>query len=316
MSGGTVHVAAGVVRDAQGRVLLAERTPGRHLAGLWEFPGGKIEPGELAVDALARELREETAIIVESAHPLISVPHRYPEKTIVLHVWQVTAWSGMPLSRERQRLAWVDPADLDPAAMPPADLPVITALRLPDRCLVTPPLPPGEADALMQGIERACRLGIRMVQLRLPGWPLERLARIARSARNLCQTYGAMLLGHGNWQLAGVLGLDGVHLPAELAATLGERPLPADRWVGVSCRNAADLGLAERIGADFAILTPVFDEDGGAALGWEGFEELVAPACLPVFAAGALESDDLDAARMAGAQGIAASRGLWPGGIA
>ncbi|MBN8728176.1 MAG: Nudix family hydrolase [Xanthomonadales bacterium] len=316
MSGGTIHVAAGVVRDGHGRVLLAERTPGRHLAGLWEFPGGKIEPGELAVDALARELREETGVVVESAHPLISVPHRYPEKTIVLHVWQVTAWSGIPLSRERQRLAWVAPADLDPGSMPAADLPVIRALRLPDRYLVTPPLPPGEGEALMHGIERACRLGIRLIQLRLPEWPLERLARTARSVRNLCQTYGAMLLLHADWRLAGVLGLDGVHLPAALAATLEERPLPADRWLGVSCANAVELATAERLGADFAILAPVFDSEGGAGLGWEGFEELVAPACLPVFAAGALESDDLDAARMAGAQGIAATRGLWARGMA
>jgi len=305
-----------VVRDAHGRVLLAERTQGRHLAGLWEFPGGKVEVGELAVDALARELREETGVVVESAHPLISVPHRYPEKSIVLHVWQVTAWSGMPLSRERQRLAWVDLADLDPTVMPEADLPVISALRLPDRYLVTPSVAPGDGDRLMQGIERACRLGIRLVQLHLPGWPLEQLARIARSVRNLCQTYGARLLLHGDWRLAGVLGLDGVHLPASLAATLDGRPLPADRWLGVSCRNAAELAIAERIGADFAVLAPVFGEEGDEGIGWEGLEALVAPVCLPVFAGGGLEADDIDAARMAGAQGIAASRGLWPGAVA
>ncbi|MEO6690626.1 MAG: (deoxy)nucleoside triphosphate pyrophosphohydrolase, partial [Dokdonella sp.] len=76
----SIRVVAGVLRDSRGRLLLAERPPGKHLAGLWEFPGGKCEDGEAPVDALARELREEIGVIVESARPLIGVPHSYPGK--------------------------------------------------------------------------------------------------------------------------------------------------------------------------------------------------------------------------------------------
>lgn len=309
-----IHVVAGVLRDSQGRVLIAQRPPGAHLAGLWEFPGGKCEDGELPIDALARELREELGIVVESARPLIAVPHDYPGKSILLDVWSVSAHSGVVLARERQKLAWATIDDLAQVDMPAADRPAVTALRLPERYLITPPLPPDEADSVVRGIERACRKGVRLVQLRLPGWPAERLARVARTARNLCRDYGAQLVLNGDWKLAAVLGLDGVHLPAALAATLAQRPLPAGSWVGVSCHGAAELAQAARLGADFATLGPVFptpSHDGAPTLGWEGFAELAAQAALPVYALGGMEIDDVDAAQVSGAQGVAAIRALW-----
>lgn len=309
-----LHVVAGVLRDIHGRVLIAQRPEGRHLAGLWEFPGGKCEQGELPIDALARELREELGVVVESARPLIAIPHDYPDKRILLDVWTVSAWSGVVLAREHQRLAWADLSELDRIEMPAADRPAITALRLPDRYLVTPPLPPDEADTVIRGIERACRKGVRLIQLRLPGWPTERLARVARSARNLCRGYGARLLLNADSTLAAVLGLDGVHLPAAVAATLERRPLPPSSLVGVSCHDAAELEHAVRIGADFATLGPVFptpSHEGAPTLGWERFAELAEAAPLPVYALGGMEIDDVDAAQVSGAQGIAAIRDLW-----
>jgi 8-oxo-dGTP diphosphatase len=191
---------------------------------------------------------------------------------------------------------------------------VTTALRLPDRYLITPALPPEEADTIERGIERACRKGVRLIQLRLPGWPSDRLARLARTARNLCRSYGAQLLLNADWKLAAVLGLDGVHLPAAAAATLVQRPLPADRWVGVSCHDARELVHAARIGADFATLGPVFptpSHEDAPTLGWERFADLVAESAVPVYALGGLEIDDIDAAQVSGAQGVAAIRALW-----
>lgn len=315
MNAATLHVVAGVLRDGRGRVLLAQRPEGRHLAGTWEFPGGKVDEGEAAVDALARELREEIGIVVESARPLIGVPHRYPDKPILLDVWQVTAWSGTPRPHEGQRLAWVELDALERIEMPPADRPVAAALRLPDRYLVTPSVPPDAAAGVLAGIDAACRRGIRLVQLRQPHWPRALLADVARQARDICHRHGAGLLLNADSMLAGVLGLDGVHLPARIAAMLERRPLPAGRWVGVSCHDTAGLAHATRIGADFATLSPVrptASHPDAAALGWERFAELAAQATLPVFALGGLDDEDLESARMAGAQGIAAIRGLWP----
>lgn len=315
MSAVPLHVVAGVLRDARGRVLLAQRREGTHLAGTWEFPGGKVDEGEAAVDALARELREEIGIVVESARPLIGVPHHYPGKQILLDVWQVAAWSGTPRPQEGQHLAWVDLEALERIEMPPADRPVATALRLPDRCLITPAVAPEAAADLLAGIDAACRRGIRLVQLRQPHWPRATLAGFARQARDICHRHCAWLLLNADFVLAGVLGLDGVHLPSRIAATLEHRPLPTGRWVGVSCHDAAGLVHAARIGADFATLSPVHataSHPDATALGWERFAELAVQATLPVFALGGLGDDDLESARMAGGQGIAAIRGLWP----
>ncbi|MGH8116118.1 MAG: 8-oxo-dGTP diphosphatase MutT [Rhodanobacteraceae bacterium] len=123
-----IEVAAGIVTGAHGRVLLIQRLPGKHLAGLWEFPGGKLEPGETVEQALARELDEELGIEVLAAVPLISVPWDYPEKSVCLHAWRVTAWRGEVTAREGNPMRWVAVGELDAAVMPPADVPILDAL--------------------------------------------------------------------------------------------------------------------------------------------------------------------------------------------
>ncbi|HET7663037.1 MAG TPA: NUDIX domain-containing protein [Rhodanobacteraceae bacterium] len=129
-----MHVAAGVLVDADGRVLLAERPPGKQLAGHWEFPGGKLEPGETAVDALRRELREELAIEADAidALPLIEVPWRHGEVDLCLIAHRVRSWQGTPRPCEGQSLAWLLPSWVDPASLAPADRHILQALRLPD----------------------------------------------------------------------------------------------------------------------------------------------------------------------------------------
>ncbi|HET7301385.1 MAG TPA: (deoxy)nucleoside triphosphate pyrophosphohydrolase [Oleiagrimonas sp.] len=128
-----MHVAAGVLVDAEGRVLLAERPPGKHLAGDWEFPGGKLEPGETAVDALRRELREELAIEagVIDALPLIAVPWRHGEVDLCLVAHRVRSWRGTPRPCEGQSLAWSLPAEVASDTLAPADRPILHVLRLP-----------------------------------------------------------------------------------------------------------------------------------------------------------------------------------------
>lgn len=312
MSSPFVHVMAGVVRSPHGRILVAQRRPGTHLAGLWEFPGGKLEAGEQRIDALRRELREEIGIVVEAAHPLITVPHRYPEKRIVLDVWEVVRHGGRPQACEGQSLAWVSPSALPALPMPDADRPVIAALRLPERYLITPALPADQGEAVIAGVRRALERGIRLIQLRLPDWTRDRLAAIARTLRDHCRVVGARLLLHADWQLATVLGMDGVHLPARIAATLERRPLPPDKWVAVSCHRADELAHAERIGADFATLSPVrptASHPAASVLGWQRFSALAQEFALPIYALGGLGADDIEAARAAGAQGVAAIRG-------
>jgi 8-oxo-dGTP diphosphatase len=123
-----VHVVAGVIRDARGRILLARRTEGRELAGLWEFPGGKIEPGETAEHALARELREELGIEASVGGLLIDVRMPYPDKQLRLDVYLIEGYSGTPSGMEGQALAWAPLHKLADYPMPPADAPVVVEL--------------------------------------------------------------------------------------------------------------------------------------------------------------------------------------------
>jgi len=131
-----IHVVAAAVMDARGRVLIAQRPAGKHLAGMWEFPGGKVEPGEARVDALRRELREEIGIAIETPRPLLRLRHTYPYGTVLLDVWVVRRYQGEPRGLDGQALRWCSRAALGTAGLLPADRPIIGALRLPERLRV------------------------------------------------------------------------------------------------------------------------------------------------------------------------------------
>lgn len=129
-----IHVVAAAVIDAVGRVLIAQRPEGKHLAGGWEFPGGKLEPGEERLVGLARELREELGItLIGTPRPLIRVRHAYPAREVLLDIWVVRRYSGEPQGLDGQALRWCTQEDLGVAELLPADKPIVAALRLPER---------------------------------------------------------------------------------------------------------------------------------------------------------------------------------------
>lgn len=128
-----VHVVAAAVIDAADRVLIAQRPVGKHLAGGWEFPGGKLEPGEERLTGLARELREEIGISIVAPRPLIRVRHAYSSREVLLDVWVVKHYSGEPRGLDGQALRWCAQDELAAADLLPADKPIVAALRLPER---------------------------------------------------------------------------------------------------------------------------------------------------------------------------------------
>jgi mutator protein MutT len=130
-----VHVVAGVVIDAADRVLIAQRPAGKHLAGGWEFPGGKLEPGEERLAGLARELREELGITIATPRPLIRVRHTYPSHEVLLDIWVVKRFSGEPRGLDGQALRWCLQDELAAVDLLPADRPIVAALRLPERLM-------------------------------------------------------------------------------------------------------------------------------------------------------------------------------------
>jgi 8-oxo-dGTP diphosphatase len=132
-SGPVVHVVAAAVIDAAGRVLIAQRPAGTHLAGGWEFPGGKLEPGEERTAGLARELKEELGISIADPRPLIRVQYAYPSRVVLLDMWVVKRYTGEPQGLDGQALRWCAEEELAAADLLPADKPIVAALRLPER---------------------------------------------------------------------------------------------------------------------------------------------------------------------------------------
>jgi 8-oxo-dGTP diphosphatase len=124
-----IHVVAGALFDRSGRVLIAQRPDGKHMAGGWEFPGGKLDDGEERFAGLQRELREELGVEVHSGEPLICYEHEFADRRVRLDLWLVTKFSGEPHSREGQPLKWVTLEELDRVGLLEADLPMIPVLR-------------------------------------------------------------------------------------------------------------------------------------------------------------------------------------------
>jgi 8-oxo-dGTP diphosphatase len=311
---GALHVVAAVL-VRRGTVFITRRPAGSHLAGKWEFPGGKVHAGESALAALRRELHEETGIDVRAAHPFARVHHTYPEKTVFLDVWRVTAWGGAPHGREGQAIQWAPVTDLQPSGFPEADRPVLRRLQLPPLYAVSDAARLGTAEFLRR-LDIALAAGLRLVQVREPHLPPEQLAEFAAAVVVRCRARGAKTVVNAEPALARDCGADGVHLNGRRLHALAQRPLHPDMLVGASCHNAAELAQAERIGADFAVLSPVAhtaSHPEAEPLGWDRFRLLSAAHALPVYALGGMRLSDLAPAHAAGAQGIALIRGLWDG---
>ena len=124
-----IHVVAGALFDDQGRVLIAQRPPGKHMAGGWEFPGGKLELDEQPLVGLQRELREELGVEVHEAQRLIAYEHVYADRRVLLDLWLVSRYAGTPASVEGQPLQWVALDQLAAVGLLEADRPMIPALR-------------------------------------------------------------------------------------------------------------------------------------------------------------------------------------------
>jgi 8-oxo-dGTP diphosphatase len=309
-----IHVMAGAIADASGRILVGKRPDHVHQGGLWEFPGGKLESGESPEAGLARELVEELGIQVRASRPLIRVHHDYGDRHVLLEVHRVDDYVGIPHGREGQPLDWLAPEDMDAAAFPAADRPIITALRLPTFMLITGE-DPGRPDDFLARLERALESGARLVQLRAHQLSVNDYAHLAQASFDLCERKGASLLLNRDPTEVASVPRHGLHLNSRVLMGLSERPGRSNELVGASCHDQAQLARAAELGLDYALLSPIkptASHPETSPLGWSTFAAWVDPAPLPVYALGGLTTDDLDDAFRHGAQGIAAIRGLWP----
>jgi 8-oxo-dGTP diphosphatase len=304
----TVEVAAAVIERGDGAFLLAQRPAGKVYDGWWEFPGGKVEPGESAPAARARELHEELGIDATRMYPWITRIYSYEHATVRLNFFRVTQWRGEPHSRENQRIVWQRPGAPLVEPMLPANAPVLAALALPLEYAVTNAAELG-VPRMLSLLEARLQRGLRLVQVREPALSeTERDAFTAQVLR-LAQLHDCRVMVKRRFA-----GAAGVHFTASQLRTLRERP--AAQLAAASCHTREELELAMALGLDFVVLGPVMrtaSHEGLPAMGWARFEEVARGASLPVYAIGGMSSADLERARQAGAHGIAMIRGAWQG---
>ncbi len=319
-----VEVAAGLICNARGDYLLAQRPRGKAHAGLWEFPGGKIEAGEDAHTALARELKEELDLNVSASAPFKVYRHLdgAAQVDLTLNMLRVTHWSGAPIGLEGQVYRWVSAALIHRLRMPAADRPAARDLGLGSSYLITPEPPAPDASAAVRrawlaSFERSLVCGHKLVLLRAKQTPIAALRVIATLARDIARHHGAEILLQDDVALCQSWRFGGVSLTASAIARCKVRPLPAEFWLAASCHSKAELEYAAQIGCNFATLGPVLptqSHPGAPHLGWAQFSACIAGCDLPVYALGGLAMGDLAAAQTAGAWGIAGISGLWQAG--
>ena len=289
-----IHVAAAVIRGVDGQILLAKRPEDKHQGGLWEFPGGKVEVSETVQAALARELEEELGIRPSAARPLIQVRHDYPDKQVLLDVWEVSAFTGEPHGAEGQPLAWVSPRQLGDYEFPAANRSIVAAARLPERYLITPEGLSG--PELLRGIQAALKSGIRLLQLRAPAMFDAQYRDIAVDALGLCAGKAQLMLkGPLEW--------------------LGDFPAAGWHLTAASCHSAQELELATQMGVDFITLSPVQPTQTHPdvqPLGWAQVAELLQGFNQPAYLLGGVTPADVERAWQVGAQGVAGIRAFWP----
>ncbi|MDQ7015082.1 MAG: Nudix family hydrolase [Gammaproteobacteria bacterium] len=312
MSVKVVQVVLAAIFDAKGRLLITRRAKQAHQGGFWELPGGKQETGETLFVALQRELQEEVGIRITASTPLINITHVYPDVTVCLNVWRVTAFEGEATAREGQPLRWIELSELPKYSFPKANRAILQALLLPETYLITPE--PTDRAVFLSTLEQSLSTGIKLVQLRAKNLSVLEYENLAQEVVSLCHRWGAKVLLNSPPDLLQRVAADGLHLSQRLAASFSQRPVADDCLLALSCHDETSLRQGSLIGADFAVLSPVqptMSHPEAQPLGWPAFQALVKQAALPVYALGGLSKTDGVAAQQRGGQGVAAIRSLW-----
>lgn len=289
-SDAVLDIAVGIIRDAQGRILIAQRRPGTLGAGFWEFPGGKHEAGEAMHTTLARELQEELGITPLQPQHLIRMRNPAAMRPVRLHVWLVTQWQGQAHGREGQRVEWCPQNELMNYELLPGNRPLLNALTLPRQLRIGADIGDGTGRAT------------HMLCLQAPRLADADYAELVRQVLAQGEAAAPPLLLDRSAAMVAELGAAGLYWPACRVAQIRQRPLGPDYLFGVAASDAHEMQAACRAEADFAVLSlPQLP------FGWSAWRQLRADFGLPVYAAG-VDTTDLDTAREHNAHGIAIDR--------
>lgn len=307
------EIAIGVLKQ-QGKVCLSVRQAHQSFAGSWEFPGGKVAPGESIDSALRREFLEELAIETSQWRPLLVIPWHYDSVSVRLHVYESDSFQGEPVGNEGQTVRWIPINQLSEIEFPAANRGIVVALKLADHYMISGDFET-ESDALNR-LQTALHNGIRLCQLRAKHMAPTAFTALANKAIEMAHKADARILLNGTPDLLELLpNADGIQLASNVIYDYHSRPIVKDKLLGVSTHSKADIQQALKIGADFLLLSPVKEtksHPGEPGIGWQAFADCVKEVPIPVFALGGMLPDDCKQAKLMGGHGVAAISGFWP----
>ena len=308
-----VHVAVALIVNKNNEVLIALRPEHVHQGGLWEFPGGKVEANESVYDALLRESKEELNIHIEHAEPYLQIRHDYTDKSVLLDVWKVKQFSGEPHGVEGQIVKWHPVRDLNPECFPEANMSIVHSLQLPEYYMITGKFE--NHDDFRTKLSAALDAGKKIVQLRCKTVESDKeYMALAEIAKSICSQFDAPLLLNTSVEIFNQLDAEGLHLNSQTLFEYSSRPVDDTSLLSVSCHSEAEILQAEKLGADIILLSPVKETSshpGVAGIGWDKFHAIKQNVKSPVYALGGMSKADLEDAKRAGAQGVAAISAFW-----
>ena len=313
-----VHVAVAVIVNPNNEVCISLRHKNAHQGSLWEFPGGKVEQGETIKQALVREIKEELDLEIKQLRPLITINHNYDDKAVCLHVYKVMLYQGEATGLEGQQVKWLPVSLLSVHNFPAANLPIIKAVQLPDKYLITGKFT--DINDFIYKLKNALKSGIKLIQLRLKENSLEDVAQLQfllEKTAELCKQAEVNLMLNLSADYLHMIDLSqiefaGIHADSKTLNTLSQRPRGG--LFSASCHNMEELLLAIKLNSDFVVLSPVqktASHPDMQAMGWCQFNNLIENVTVPVYALGGVSENDLETAWQYGAQGIAAISALW-----
>ena len=308
-----LHVVVGIVRNSRDEILVMKRPADRHLGGLAEFPGGKLEAGESPESGLQRELKEELDIDMCRCRPLIQVPYSYADREVFLDVFLVTDYSGRVRGVEGQEFAWTSLQALDGLRFPKANHGIVRALQLPGLVCVTPDA--GQVRDFLRHFRDTVRQAeVSLVHFRSHELDRQHYLRLARDCLQECRRHQARLVLNAEAPLLEQTDAHGLHLTSRRLCAAKTRPLGREYLVSASCHTLEEVLHASQTGLDYIFLGPVREKVSAASsevLGWKRFARLARESALPAYAIGGLGEADIEVARAHGAQGVAAIRAVW-----
>lgn len=309
-----VHVAVAIIQNKSGQVLVSRRAADADQANCWEYPGGKVEPGESVFDALVREIKEELGLEVTHATPIMRVPYKYSAaKSVLLDVWRVEEYTGSPVGREGQPIQWCDTNSLEDLSFPRANKHITAMLQLSPIYGITPSKKINASEFIPK-LDLALNNGLELIQIRQPEMNQSELENFTAQVLKKCSKFNARVLVNTDPDNALHMGAHGVHLNSSILMQLPEKIFDKQLMVAASCHNKEELFKAEKVGVDFVVLSPVQktkSHPGAATLGWKKFGQLAADCDLPVFALGGMSRATIKEAKLAGAVGVAMLSGIW-----